>query len=294
MCRIFIRGCTSSHFSSQVHSDSEGSVKSEDIMPSTYPVKPRKTPKPPLNGSAPPIPPPLSPGGGPATEEEEEYDEVSLEDTIEFLRTVEKTREGIFHAEKQRQELEILYQSLRDTFVSRVGQHGHREKGQENLLRALQGLCVRTLRLVSLLHRRNAVMCDVVKALRWKNLANMLLERAERYVPEFAVCALYAQIRSYICLRVCAILSKYVRSELPNEEDWSSVLHVNVKGSIQRLTLYLGMALDTPYGEGFIESIHPISERVCIRLPWGQMYCPIARLVSSHLEYRGLCACIAI
>lgn len=79
-------------------SDSSSSVLSEDIIASSYPVKPRRHPKARVE---------LKPSG---VVKDIESDQINMEETIEFLRLVETVKPEIYEAEKEREILEIRYQ----------------------------------------------------------------------------------------------------------------------------------------------------------------------------------------
>jgi hypothetical protein len=83
-------------------SDSESvvSVQSDDVLPSSYPVKPRRHLRVQRENRA-------HRGGG---AKDQDIDQTNVEDTIEFLRIVEAARPEIFDAEKEREDLEIRYQ----------------------------------------------------------------------------------------------------------------------------------------------------------------------------------------
>ena len=83
--------------------DSDGSVKSSDIMSSNYPVKPRKTLKTPLRSDK------LNEDQG-SNDEPADIEDLSAEDVIDFMKIVESARRGVFEAERERERLEIKYQ----------------------------------------------------------------------------------------------------------------------------------------------------------------------------------------
>jgi len=72
------------------------------VLPSNYPVKPRKYLKPPtkqereeLFGN--------DPDGN-------DIEDLSADDVIEFMKTIESARHGVFEAEREKERLEIKYQ----------------------------------------------------------------------------------------------------------------------------------------------------------------------------------------
>lgn len=86
-------------------SDAEStvSVLSDDVLNSSYPVKPRRYPKtkqlPELQRTK-------------TIQKEPDVDQSGIEETIEFLRVIETAKPEIYEAEREREDLEIKYQVL--------------------------------------------------------------------------------------------------------------------------------------------------------------------------------------
>jgi len=78
--------------------DSDGSVMSDDVLPSTYPVKPRKTAKIPIMQR----PSAMSS----ADAEAAEYDSKMVEQTLTFLDSVKRNKKDLYHVECERERLE--------------------------------------------------------------------------------------------------------------------------------------------------------------------------------------------
>ena len=78
--------------------DSDGSVLSEDVLTSIYPVKPRKVPK----ASTVPRPSAMSAGDT----EDVEYDSKLVEQTLTFLDAVKRNKKDLYHAESERERFE--------------------------------------------------------------------------------------------------------------------------------------------------------------------------------------------
>lgn len=92
--------------------DSDSSVLSEDVLPSTYPVKPRKTPK----GTVTQKPP----AGAVAEIDplEREYDSKMIEQTLVFLDSLKRNKKDLYNAEVERERLEN--QSMVSTNVTYI------------------------------------------------------------------------------------------------------------------------------------------------------------------------------
>ena len=85
----------------QTDSDSDDTIKSEDILPSSYPVKPRKTPKASIRSQK------LS---SLDDDVESDYPETNPEESFELLRLIESSRRDILEGEQERERLELQYQ----------------------------------------------------------------------------------------------------------------------------------------------------------------------------------------
>ncbi len=89
--------------------DSDGSVNSDDVITSVYPVKPRRTLKSILGKMDKNIPV----ANKFAMEDSDKIDgEPFYEETIEFFKIVETVRREVFEAERERERLEITYQVI--------------------------------------------------------------------------------------------------------------------------------------------------------------------------------------
>lgn len=80
--------------------DSDSSVHSEDVLVSSYPVKPRKTPKGPI------ITPQLINAGRSEVIIEKEYDGKTIDQTLAFLDAIKRSKEVLYNAECDREYLE--------------------------------------------------------------------------------------------------------------------------------------------------------------------------------------------
>ena len=74
--------------------DSDGSVMSEDVLPSMYPVKPRRTPKV-MNMPRPAV--------AAADGEMGEYDSKTVEQALTFLDSVKRNKKDLYNGECERE-----------------------------------------------------------------------------------------------------------------------------------------------------------------------------------------------
>ena len=86
--------------------ESDSSVRSSEILNSTYPVKPRKTLKVPIRLEK--YNEDLATGEN--DEDSNELDDLSAEDILEFMKVIEESRRHVFEAEREKEKLEIKYQ----------------------------------------------------------------------------------------------------------------------------------------------------------------------------------------
>lgn len=77
--------------------DSDSSILSEDVLVSSYPVKPRKTPK---------VMIPVKPLNTGPTDVEREYDGKTVDQTLSFLDAVRRCKKDLYTAECERERLE--------------------------------------------------------------------------------------------------------------------------------------------------------------------------------------------
>lgn len=77
--------------------DSDSSILSEDVLVSSYPVKPRKTPK---------VMMPVKPIVTGPTDIEREYDGKTVDQTLAFLDAIRRTKKDLYNAECERERLE--------------------------------------------------------------------------------------------------------------------------------------------------------------------------------------------
>ena len=77
--------------------DSDSSILSEDVLVSSYPVKPRKAPK---------VMTPVKPTITGPTDIEREYDGKTVDQTLTFLEAIRRTKKDLYSAECERERLE--------------------------------------------------------------------------------------------------------------------------------------------------------------------------------------------
>lgn len=236
-------------------SDSDSSVKSGDILSSNYPVKPRKTLKVPIRMDQ-----SMGDDGADDSGDENVGEDLSTEDIIEFMKTIETCRRGVFEAEREKERLEIKYQAIRDSYIANVTQFTTDKREHENYFRALQSIFIRLLRVHMYYNKQNRMMYDIFNVLKFRR---------------HSVAMLQAEIER---------LKKLKESKLNNIDprhcNGSFVLRVTLKPSDREIVFCVGQNLLTPMGVGEVSVILPDTGALHIKLPFGIMYTNISAVIS--------------
>eukprot|EP01041_Mallomonas_annulata_P009070 gene9070-18792_t len=263
----------------QEDSDSEESIKSDDILPSTYPVKPRRTPKlanKPIKISS------------HIEDDNEDGRDIGLDECLEFLKAVETNRHDIFEAEKEREKLEVQYLALRDMFVATTKRFRKEKQEHENLIYALQGLCLRNLRINSAYNQQNSMLYDVLSVLKRRKEAAIMIDEESEKLKENINQLIIKKIENNDISNNNINNNVNIIKTYQNE---THILRVKVNdpkggsGASREELFYYGQCISTPMGDGIIESIRPVNASLVIRLPFGKLYAAIARVVNWGQAY---------
>ena len=236
-------------------SDSDSSIKSGDILSSNYPVKPRKTLKVPIRMDN-----SMGDDGADDSADENAGEDLSTEDIIEFMKTVETCRRGVFEAEREKERLEIKYQAIRDSYIANVTKFTADKREQENYFRALQSIFIRLLRVHMYYNKQNRMMYDILNALKYRRHSVSVLQAEVERLKK-----LKDAKASDIDLRHCG---------------GSFVLRITLKPSDKEIVFFVGQKLLTPMGVGEVSVIYPEKGELHIKLPFGIMYTNISAVVS--------------
>lgn len=137
--------------------DTDSSVKSDDILTSTYPVKPRKTPRRDRSlGSSMCASDAYEPNG-PTTQ-------VDVDEALRYIQSTEQKRPDLVAIDALREEREVQRLSLLDTLSRQTKDFSIEKKQHENYLRLLQSLQARALQLRNVYIQRNLVLMDAHSA----------------------------------------------------------------------------------------------------------------------------------
>lgn len=240
--------------------DSDSSVRSEDVLPSSYPVKPRKTPRF-LNNRN-----PNSINQGNQGDELEDgnlsYDIKAADDAFLLLKTIKATKREIYDAEIERERLENLKLTYESSYENTMKELIQEKKEQENYFHLFQGLFIRALKCNDVTCKQNVMISEIIKAL---NIRNESIQEIE------------TQIQNLKSL-ISSASSKSKKSNKSTSIE-TCVLKINLEKSKKEVYLYKSQYLMTPMGKGQIQSIFPSENKLVIKLSFGLMYANIRRAV---------------
>ena len=236
-------------------SDSDSSIKSGDILSSNYPVKPRKTLKVPIRMDS-----SLGDDGADDSGEDNTGEDLSTEDIIEFMKTIETCRRGVFEAEREKERLEIKYQAIRDSYIANVTRFTTDKREQENYFRALQSIFIRLLRVHMYYNKQNRMMYDILNALKYRR---------------DSIAVLQAEIE-----RLKKLKESKANNIDPRHCGGSFVLRITLKPSDKEIVFFIGQKLCSPMGIGEVSVIHPDTGALHIKLPFGTMYTNVSAVIS--------------
>jgi hypothetical protein len=220
-------------------SDSDSSIDSRGIGESFYPVKPRKEIKTTL------------PSGYPVTKSAAEKEDLPMTDLLEFLRLVELVRPDLRDAEREREVIELKYQSLRDNLISGTNRFNQLKMRQEQFLKSLQAILARNIYLYSAYNHHILMLNDILGSLNEKSKAIALLDSA--------IASITSESQTKARIVPSVIISKKSGGEV---------------------LLYHGMRLSSPYGNGSIKSIRTADRIVEVQLPHGILFTTFAEIIN--------------
>jgi hypothetical protein len=148
-----------------VDEDTDGSVKSDDILTSSYPVRPRKTPRRDRGSLA----------NSYSTIESADYNsmatQVDLDEKLKYIASVEQEKNEIVHIDQVREERDVHYQSLVDARSRYSKDFLIDKKLHENYYKVLQSLHIRTLQLRATYIIRNIMVLDTHTTIKLRTQA---------------------------------------------------------------------------------------------------------------------------
>eukprot|EP01038_Epipyxis_sp_PR26KG_P008529 gene8529-11529_t len=228
--------------------DSECSVLTEDVLPSTYPVKPRRILKAILGDT-------LKTTNQLINESEKNGAEV--DEALRFIKELNINNSDLYSKEAHRESLEALYQSYLTSIEILNKDFIKSKESENNYIRFLQGLYARSLRIHQSLCQQNVMLLYSYNALKLRKEAVEKLTKVE------------------------AILKLILddKKNLTKSDNDVQVLKVFLRKSNKDVILFVGQNIMTPMGQGIILQIQPKSEKVVIKLSYGLLYATLGRMV---------------
>ena len=262
--------------------DSDSSTMTEDVLVSTYPVKPRKTPKGPPTPIKHSVPRPMD-----IEPVSNIYDGVSEEQTMQFLDFISRSNSDIYAAECERELLEsqavvsrgpvqfndinsfvnsiavLSPQSYQTSIEETSKRFFQLKRDQSNYVRTIQGYHSQALRLQMGLKRQNAMFYDVFTSLQRGKKAS---ESMKSYTDSLRLTLASTSIDG-------------ATSDKRTTPIETAVLKIRLSKTDREAVLYKGQCIATPMGNAQITSIRPSEEKIVLQLPYGQLYSSIRQVV---------------
>lgn len=266
----------------QRHRDSadsdDESIRSEDILSSSYPVKPRYPPPPARQyyGST------TGKARRDAQQAMEQNRPPSSDDIILFIKDLAKVRPDLCAAEEERERLEFQHYTYQATIEKAKSVHATRMVESHNYIRLMQALFTRSLNLHATYSRQNTTLFRVFDALNKKKDAEIIVESEltklvqQRKEAKKENNSHNNKEKEGVCKENGAGVST---STAAQQHDSVKFLKVHLATSDRDVLLYIDQTVNTSMGNGSISEIMPIARKVVIRLPFGLMYVHLARAV---------------
>lgn len=235
--------------------DSDSSVKSEEVLSSSYPVKPRKTPKN-INAKS-------------YSKEytRTEYNSKAAEDLIAYIKSAKISNRSAYDAELLRERLENQHESYEHNLASTVKRISKKKQDYENYFRVIQGRLCRTLFLQGVYNRRNVMTCDLLSELKQRAAATKCLNSETQRLKKIADNVKSGKI-------------DYTKTQFES----ISLLRVNLEDSDEEILFYVSQFIVTPMGKGEVIALTPKDEKIVIKLSFGILYANIRRAVCWRLK----------
>ena len=145
--------------------DTDGSVKSDDILSSTYPVKPRRAPRRDRSYPSDHLMPHDS------VDYSSSSVQIDIEEKLRFINMVESSKPEFVAADALKEERDVLLKALSEATGHERTTFGLDKKLQENYFHLMQAMHIRMLQLRSAYLLRNMVLLDVHDVIAQRNAA---------------------------------------------------------------------------------------------------------------------------
>ena len=145
--------------------DTDGSVKSDDILSSTYPVKPRRAPRRDRSFPADHLMPhdPIDYNSSVV--------QIDIEEKLRFINMIESSKPEMVAADALKEERDVHLKALSEAMARGRLTFSLEKKMQENYFHLMQAMHIRALQLRSAYVLRNVVLLDIHDVLAQRNAA---------------------------------------------------------------------------------------------------------------------------
>lgn len=283
--------------------ETDSSIISEDVLNSTYPVKPRKTPRGPII--------PIKSASLKASHVEPttpDCDGISVEQALTFLDVISRSESSLKAVEHERESFEIqalvrlhhfilltlLFSgviscnyylfSKSKSYRCRIDERSKSfhaiKKEQSNYMKAMQGFNSQALRLQMSLKRQNMMLFDVYTVLqRRQKASDSILADAASLQAVIENQRRPESISSPSCHVATLNVTDVGQAE-------TATLRITLPRSKEEIVLYKGQCVRTPMGDAFVLCIIPGLEKVVLQLSFGKMYVTVRQMVVWGREKR--------
>lgn len=289
--------------------DSDSSILSDEVLVSSYPVKPRKAPK--IM-----IPVKVANSGSMDTEQ---YDGKAVEQTLAFLDAIMQSKKDMYTAECEREQLEnqcsvrcssffhififsVIFchflllnehfaynamfsnQSFRVSIEDSLKRYRQAKQDEGNYYRVMQGFHTQALRSQMVLNRQNAMFYDVLTALQRRkegteSIGSQTLLLQHALGKKFPINRENCDGKD---------LDSTISSPIPDlKKGETAVLRIDSKQSSGQLVLFKGQWIKSPMGDGQILHLLPQEEKIVVQLSFGILHANLRQALSWGREKSG-------
>ena len=290
-------------------SDSDCSFQSKDVLPSSYPVKPRKGYRINRGGYSDRSYPPIQtynnisqPSIANSNSNSNEVFQMKLAlEAFRYLKDVKLNYRDVYDIEEERSTCEQQLLSYRNSAFTLLREVKDSNLGQQNFIRLLQGLYIRALRLHSYNSKNNAMIYNILETIRrLKSYMELINDYGNNYqalatVPAQNNSGKRNSSKSKTNQQSNSNIQALINSAgIANGE--TNLLKVKVKKHEKEIVLFKGQCINTPMGMGTITCIKPKELKVVLKLPYGVLYAHVAKVVSwgNHGEVLDVTSSISL
>ncbi len=271
-------------------SDSDCSFLSKDVLPSSYPVKPRKGYRLNRGGygdrSYPPIQTYNNNISQPNNSNSNEAVQMKLViEAFRYLKDVKFNYRDVFDIEEERSACEQQLLSYKNSAFTLLKEVKDSNLGQQNFIRLLQGLYIRALKLHSYNSKNNTMIYNILENIRrLKSYMELINDYSSHYQALSAIpvqtnnSSKKTSSKNKANQNNSNVQTLLNNAGIANGE--TNLLKVTIKKHNKDIVLFKGQCIITPMGMGTIICIKPKELKVVLKLPYGLLYAHVAKVVS--------------